>query len=103
MVRHLLACGHVAESIARDGQPACPICFGIDPGADTVVPTPDLGDRKARCGYYGCPVPGKNECDVCKRGSPCQCERPSSLDLAFFEHKPNDSYDEFYCGCHSWD
>jgi len=102
MTRHLLACGHVAESTSRDGQPTCPICFGIDAGADTVIPTPDLIGRKARCAYYG-KLPRKNECDVCRTGSPCQCERPSSLDLAFFEYKPEAEYDEFYCGCHGWD
>lgn len=103
MTRYLLACGHVAESTDVYGRPGCPICAGLDPGARTVVSTPDLTKRRARCTYYGRGlVPGKNECDICKRGHPCQCERQSSLNLAFFEYKPDAEYDEFYCGCHSW-
>lgn len=27
----------------------------------------------------------------------------SSWDLAFFQHKPNEEYDEYYCGCYGWD
>lgn len=39
--------------------------------------------RTARCTYYG-KQPRKNECDQCRKNGVCQCEKPSSPDLAFF-------------------
>lgn len=66
-----------------------------------VVPAPDLTGRLARCAYYGKEV-NRNECDRCY--GVCSDERPSNVThLAFFEYHPDQPYDEFYCGCHSWD
>ena len=28
---------------------------------------------------------------------------PSSSDLWFFEHRPDEEYDLYYCGCWGWD
>lgn len=77
------------------GHPTCIVHDCCD-----VVDAPDLKGRKARCGNYG-RATYKNECDDCVHV--CQHERKSSVDLAFFSHKPNEEYDEFYCGCHGWD
>jgi len=101
----MMKCGHAANAHDRHGKPVCAICIGIDPGA-TVVDShpPGMEGRKARCHYYGRGrVPYKNECDICKQGQPCQCERPSSPKLAFFESRPGEPYDKFYCGCRGWD
>jgi hypothetical protein len=68
---------------------------------DVVASTPNLEGRTARCGYYGKKT-HNNECPICTRGGYCACERPSSMDLAFFEHNPAKEYDSFYCGCASW-
>jgi len=46
---------------------------------------PDLAGRKASCGLG------------------CGHERPSSLDLAFFEYRPAKATDSYYCGCRGWD
>jgi hypothetical protein len=77
--------------------------------------------RMARCSYYGSRNITKNqrfanvECPVCRelqkayergertQSQVCKCERPSSESLAFFEAKPEEEYDRFYCGCYGWD
>jgi hypothetical protein len=76
----LMKCGHVANE-------TCPVCFP-DPNSYTPVDeVPDLTGRLARCDYY----------------ISCSKELPSSLGLAFFEYRPNDTYDRFYCGCRGWE
>lgn len=66
-----------------------------------------MEERKARCSNYGRAVKvgmfNSNCCPVCKEGGICQCERPSSGKLWFFEEKPNEKYDEFYCACQGAD
>jgi hypothetical protein len=65
---------------------------------------PDLSGRKARCAYYGRPM-RHNECNACSHrpDNICMCEKDSSVELAFFVYQPTKEFDEFYCGCHSWD
>lgn len=91
----MMKCGHAgqAHKVLSDGTriPCCPICS--EPDCSTVVETPNLEGRTARCTYYGKYV----------RGRVCESERPSSLNLAFFHHKPGNEHDEFYCGCYGWD
>lgn len=90
MNRPMMMCGHVAQGInSETNEPVCVICVGITPNA-TIVETnlPDLTNRKARCVYYG---------------RKCKSEVDSRFNLAFFEHKPNDTYDEYCCGCYGWD
>lgn len=69
----------------------------------------NLTGRTARCSYYGCKYVlqvryQSCECEECKKNADerCHCERPSSEELAFFRHKPDEEFDEFYCGCKSW-
>jgi hypothetical protein len=83
----LMKCGHSdnAKRVLNNGEqiPACVIC-----GCTEVAETPiDLTGRKARCTYYG---------------SKCHSEIDSRLNLAFFNHKPDSKYDEYYCGCWGW-
>lgn len=66
------------------------------------VDAPSFEGRRSRCFYYG-KSPYKNECSECRGKEKCGCEIDSTLKLAFFESKPDKEYDEFYCGCHSWD
>ncbi len=112
----MMKCGHVAQAIEKEtGKPACVICVGITDDAMIIA---DEGEfvtegRIARCSYYGQEfhVHGyfANECPVCAERhresgvARCYCERPSSTDLAFFCSHPDQKYDEFYCGCGSWD
>lgn len=107
----MLRCGCAAmatHSNPHDGLPAghpsCVIHAGIDAGACVVVPSPDFSARRARCFWYGKP-PRKSECNYgAKWNEPaCQCEQPSGTTLPFFVSTPTKEYDEFYCGCHSWD
>ena len=89
MNRPMMGCGHAANAHYTDSngveQPSCVICVGIVAGAKTVVETPNLEGRMARCSY------GAHK-DV-----------PSSMKLAFFEHHPDQEFDRYYCGCYGWD
>lgn len=82
----LMRCGHAANAVDHaTGKPVCAICIGLTPDAEIVAEKqPDLKGRKARCVY-------------CKR------EVDSSTSLAFFEYRPNESSDRYYCGCLGWD
>lgn len=80
----LMACGHTAQGIDGAGRPVCVICVQIDPRAEQPVEPPDLIGRVARCSY-------------------CKYEEPSALDLPFFEYRPNQATDTYYCGCRGWD
>lgn len=82
-------------------HPTCVAHFGLHPGACTVVEQPSLSGRRARCAYYGAQTSRRNECNDCT--VICDHEVDSSTDLAFFESKPDEPFDQFYCGCHSWD
>lgn len=74
-----MKCGHTANSKTSSGRPYCVIC-----NCDTVAEAkPDLTGRKAKCGW-------------------CGKETTSDFNLPFFEYKPNEEYDEYYCGCEGW-
>jgi hypothetical protein len=103
----MMKCGHSANAEDGHGNPACAICAPYPPAYQVWENPPDMSERMARCTYYGKPT-RKSECDACdhngtKEPHVCQCERPSSTELAFFEYKPECKFDNFYCGCHSWD
>lgn len=105
----MMACGHAANAQHMNKQtgewePSCVICFG-DPRAVQVIEKPDLAGRTARCAYYGRP---RRESP--RRGEPCDAEKPSDFNLAFFVYRgPGSNYwqgeaahDEYYCGCLGW-
>lgn len=79
----MMGCGHAANARTHTGDPVCVICYGIMAGATEVVPSPNLEGRVARC-------------------SDCKSEVPSGLALAFFEYRPDNDSDRFYCGCRGW-
>jgi len=101
MTTPMMSCGHAANSVhvLADGtrEPACVICSCFE-----VVESPNLEGRTARCVYYGLKT-HHNECRTCPRDGYCSCEKPSSVDLAFFSAQLDQPHDSFYCGCHSWD
>uniref|UniRef100_A0A6M3IUC1 Uncharacterized protein n=1 Tax=viral metagenome TaxID=1070528 RepID=A0A6M3IUC1_9ZZZZ len=105
----MMKCGHSANGKRKIGNiwtDCCLICIGLDPKAKIIDEAPpDLNERKARCSYFDSIPKGRNhESNYgCKRGNPCLCEQSSSDKLPFFEHKPNNEYDKFYCGCWGWD
>lgn len=97
----MLACGHsgfASHRNAHDGlKESHPTCI-ID-NCCQVVNSPDLTGRIAHCTYFGKEA-YKSECDNCP--SICSHEKPSDIALAFFKQHPEEAFDEFYCGCHSW-
>jgi len=109
----MMQCGHIANAVCREYQgfsydppiPACVICTCIETMSESV----DLTARQTRCVYYGqIPTGRLHESNHgCKRGEPCMCEEPSSNApdgrLAFFEYRPLELHDRFYCGCWGWD
>ncbi len=107
----MMKCGHTAncEKVESDGTRK-PYCFFCD--CDEVMTTkPDLTGRKAKCSYYGKTVYERNNETYYPElmtknayGKDC-CGSivDSSYGLPFFHHKPDSEYDEFYCGCQSWD
>lgn len=78
----MMKCGHSANAVFND-KPCCAIC-APSPDAYEVVETPDVTGRKAKC-------------------SDCDYVRDSSVDLPFFEYRPDEEYDKFYCGCMGWE
>ena len=81
----VMKCGHKAIAcVIKDGKKiyCCPICRGED--AFTPINKPNTTGRQAKCIYCG---------RTCK----------SSYELAFFQHKPQKQFDEYYCGCEGWD
>jgi hypothetical protein len=105
----MMKCGCAAYATHRgshNGLPENHPCCIIH-GCCETAPEPDLTNRKARCAYYGKPVKtgayNGNCCDVCAKVAICQCERPSSPNLWFFKHQPDQPYDEFYCACQGAD
>jgi hypothetical protein len=91
----MMKCGHSANGVHRkkDGtsQPACVICAGIHAGAlEIATEKPDFTGRVAKCSYNN------------PRGK-CKSEVPSSSELAFFESRPTEEFDRYYCGCFGWD
>lgn len=81
----LMKCGHVAHGRDINGNPVCPICVGSTPDAKIVENNlPSLDGRIAECRY-------------------CSNKEQSSFDLAFFEYRPSQKTDIYYCGCFGWD
>lgn len=95
-----MKCGHAAQGTRQaDGAPVCIICLmsgGPDDPATIVDDNPpDLSGRLMRCSYTRGPD-----------GRPCNGRanpRPSDPQAAFFSHKPNAEYDEYFDGCWGWD
>jgi hypothetical protein len=96
----LMACGHSTHAVQADTrEPVCVICVGIDPRA-RVRATPEqetaaTEGRMMRCSY----TKGQD-------GKPCHARLnpvPSNTSAAFFNSRPGEDYDQFYCGCWGWD
>lgn len=81
--RVLMKCGHASQAEVC-GDPVCTICFGITPEAIQIEENHPEEGREAKCSLCG---------KIAK----------SSLDLAFFEYRPDDETDSYYCGCIGWD
>lgn len=96
----MMKCGHAAnahralDAAVNPGAPVCVICIGIAPGAEQVdADYQTAAGRMARCSYF--PRGGKQ--------GKCQEPQPSTTALAFFESRPDQPFDRYYCGCWGWD
>ena len=97
----MMKCGHAANSKDAEGNPCCVICIGIHAGAREVMPSPPLEGRKARCIYDRAGKQGPSWGGISENGY--HCVQDSKVELPFFEHRPGQPYDYFYCGCFGWD
>ncbi len=80
----LMKCGHVANSLyGKDNQPCCLICAPKPEAFEKITVLPNLIGRKAKC-------------------SDCDNIVDSNWYLPFFEYRPNEEYDKYYCGCFGW-
>lgn len=92
----MMRCGHAANAHRNhaDGTktPVCAMCLGIgDLGGDEVMPErPSLEGREMKCTYLR------------TRNGREHTPMPSRWNAAFFEHRPDDDYDRYYCGCYGW-
>ncbi len=84
-MKPLMKCGHAAN-VTSNGKPACAICFCTE----IAEKQPNLEGRKAKCCYCG-KIANSNG------------EGSGYKELPFFEYKPNEEYDSYYCGCKGWD
>jgi hypothetical protein len=87
----MMKCGHSANGtlMAKGGvkleQPA-PCCVICD-CHELAEEAPSLEGRIAKCCYK----------------MSCKNTAPSTDNLAFFQHHPDEEFDEYYCGCEGWD
>lgn len=79
----LMKCGHIANAVSN-GKPICAICVGNPLARMVDFNRPNLENRMARC-------------------STCGYVTKSKTSLPFFEYKPLEEFDEYYCGCRGWD
>ena len=75
-----MKCGHTANGENEKQYQFCVICSCGEKSSSY----PSLENRKAKCSYGDSIV-------------------NSDYNLAFFKHKPDNEYDEYYCGCFGWD
>lgn len=64
------------------------------------------GPALVGCGVHGCTEVADARLSLVGRTAVCSYggkEVPSSWSLAFFEHRPNEKHDRYYCGCFGWD
>lgn len=96
----LMKCGHSTHAFnAATKEPVCVICVGLTEDARIPMAEEEAKSltegRMMRCSY----ARGRN-------GQPCAARLnpvPSNPASAFFESKPNEEFDQFYCGCWGWD
>lgn len=92
----LMKCGCVAPARDEKGNPACVVHLGKPEARQLdrmVKGNYGLEGRKAKCFY--------------RHESPRNRNTPKITDshwsLPFFEYKPTEEFDCFYCGCMGWD
>lgn len=80
----MMTCGCAANATTEVNGNHVPCCV-IHDCTEVVDKKPSLKGRKAKCSYGSHGIV------------------PSNWDLAFFSYRPDEEYDEYYCGCYGWD
>lgn len=89
MSNPMMKCGHAANAVVVAGNaPFCAICAC----GDVDEKPASLAGRMAKCTYL-----------KKRNGKPHDGAVLSSVDLPFFESKPDEPFDAYYCGCWGWD
>ncbi len=86
-MEYLMKCGHIANAKNETGDPICGICDCTEIVSECSG-TKGLEDRRALC---------------CQHKGVVNTPVQSRWELPFFEYRPNEKYDTYYCGCYGWD
>jgi len=103
----MMKCGCAAQGVCTAWRgvkydPPIPSCVVHD-CIEVADSAPDLTGRVAYCAYSGCQTNRKRSTHYGEYGPDGRSFAPSDLNLPFFEHKPNEKNDKYYCGCFGWD
>lgn len=98
MSGQMMKCGHAANATNTSGKPCCAIC-AVKPGYDEPAEV-DLSNRRAKCQYRTRKMVGTIHSLAGHSPEGVPSDTPG---LAFFEHRPGEKFDRYYCGCHGWD
>lgn len=104
----MMKCGCAAQSRCGSFRgvkydPPIPSCV-IHDCIEVAESPPDLVGRIAKCAYSGCRTNPRKCTHYGEYGPDGRSQAPSDPEkLPFFEHKPDEPYDLFYCGCHGWE
>ena len=79
MTKPMMKCGHTANGVTPNGMPCCVICAPRQEAFERAN-KPYINNREAKC-------------KICGRIT------KSDMSLAFFKYKPDNEFDEWYCGC----
>ena len=105
----MMKCGCAAQGVrtATGGEkhdPPLAFCL-IHDCIEVADVAPDLTQRIARCTYRSCKtyLAKYRDTHYGELREDGRSYAPSSLKLPFFRHKPDEQYDEYFCGCMGWD
>ncbi len=103
----MMKCGCAAQGVctSRDGKAINPIPACLVHDCFDVAEAPNLAGRTARCTYRSCKtyLAKYRDTHYGELRPDGRSYAPSSTDLPFFEHKPDEEYDAYFCGCMGWD
>ena len=104
--RPMMKCGHSANARDSAGTWVCAICHPAAEARET-DPSVDLTSRQAACSYTlrtGYAHDREAVLRASKRGETYRDGLvPSHSGLPFFEYRPGEPVDTYYCGCWGWD
>ena len=105
----MMKCGCAAQGVrtATKGvkhEPPLPACL-IHDCIEVADAAPNLDGRTARCTYRSCKthLAKYRDTHYGELRADGRSYAPSALKLPFFQSKPTEEYDEYFCGCMGWD